>query len=86
MGSAIRMSAFLKSQLPAGSTLTVEIDAADDDWDTVAQHASTVLDGGWIEREFRVDPYTADQGRLRITLTGTPAARPVLSDMRAVSI
>lgn len=86
MGSAIRMSSFVKSRLPAGSTLTVEIDAADDDWSAVAQFASTVLDGGWIEREYRVDPYTAPSGRLRLTLTGTPAARPLLADFRAVSI
>lgn len=86
MGAAIRMSAFVKSRLPAGSTLTVEIDAADDSWETVAQFAATVLDQGWVEREFRKTPYTATQGRLRLTLTGTPAARPVLSDMRAVSI
>jgi hypothetical protein len=86
MGSAIRMSAFLKSRLPAGSTLTVEIDAGDDDWEAVAQFSSTALNDGWTEREFRKTPYTATTGRLRLTLTGTPAARPVLSDMRAVSI
>jgi hypothetical protein len=86
MGAAIRMSAFLKSRLPAGSTLTVEIDKADDDWTAVSQHASTVLNDGWTEREYRQTPYTATEGRLRLTLTGTPAARPVLSDMRAVSI
>lgn len=86
MGSAIRMSAFLKARLPSGSALTVEIDAADDDWDAVTLHASTVLDGGWVEREYRVTPYTAATGRLRLTLTGGPAARPRLADMRAVSI
>lgn len=86
MGSAIRMSAFLKSKLPAGSGLTVEIDAADNSWSAVTQFAQTILDGGWIEREFRRTPYTATVGRLRLTLSGTPAARPVLSDFRAVSI
>ncbi len=86
MGSAIRMSAFIKTFLPAGSTLTVEIDAANDVWTAVTQHAATVLDGGWVEREFRRTPYTATQGRLRLTITGTPAARPRLADMRAVAI
>lgn len=86
MGSAIRMSSFVKTRLPPGSTLTVEIDKADDDWSPVAQFAATVIDQGWTEREYRVTSYTATQGRLRLTLTGSPAARPVLSDFRAVSI
>jgi hypothetical protein len=86
MGAAIRLSAFVKSRLPPGSTLAVEIDAADDNWTPVAQHASTVLDDGWIEREYRVAHYSAPSGRIRLTLAGTPAARPVLSDLRAVSV
>lgn len=86
MGSAIRMSAFLKSILPSGSTLTVEIDANNGTWTTVTQHAATIIDGGWTEREFRVTPYTATIGRIRLTIAGNPAARPVLSDFRAVSI
>jgi hypothetical protein len=86
MGSAIRMSAFYKALLPAGSAATVEIDAADDNWVVVAVHATEAIDGGFIEREHRVTPYTATQGRLRVTLTGTPAARPLLADLRAVSI
>lgn len=86
MGSSIRMSAFVKSRLPAGSTLAVAIDAADDNWTAVTQHAAVTLDEGWVEREYRRAPYTATVGRLRLTLTGGPAARPVLTDMRAVSI
>ena len=86
MGSAIRMSAFYKALLPAGSTATLEIDAADDDWDLVPVHDTKVLNDGNVEREHRVDPYTAVTGRLRLTITGTPAARPLLSDLRAVSI
>jgi hypothetical protein len=86
MGSAIRMSAFYKALLPAGSTATIEIDAADDSWTSVSVHATSVLHDGNIEREHRVTPYTATVGRLRLTVTGTPAARPKISDFRAVSI
>ena len=86
MGASIRMSTFVKTKLPAGSTLTVEVDANDGAWVTVAQFAATVLGDGWTEREYRKTPYTATQGRLRLTLTGTPAARPVLSDFRAISV
>lgn len=86
LGTAVRMSNFYKALLPSGSSVTVEIDKADDSWTTVAVHATTVLDQGFVEREHRVTPYTADEGRLRVTLAGTPAARPRLSDFRAVAI
>jgi hypothetical protein len=86
MGSSIRMSAFYKAQMPAGSAITLEIDAADDDWSSVSVHATEAINEGFTEREHRVTPYTAEMGRLRITMTGTPAARPLLADLRAVSI
>jgi len=86
MGSSIRMSAFYKAFLPTGSTATIDVDAADDSWGAVSVHQTTVLDQGQIEREHRVTPYTATVGRLRMTITGTPAARPRISDFRAVSI
>jgi plastocyanin len=86
MGSSIRMSAFYKALLPAGSAATLDVDAADDSWTSVGVHATEVLNDGNIEREHRVTPYTATVGRLRVTITGTPAARPLLSDLRAVSI
>lgn len=86
MGSNIRVSAFYKASLPAGSAASLEIDAADDDWTPVDVHATALLNEGEIEREHRLAPYTAQQGRLRLTISGTPAARPRLSDLRAVSI
>jgi hypothetical protein len=86
MGTAIRLSAFLKLWLPSGSTVAVAFDKADDDWTSADLEASEVLDFGWIEREYRVDPLTAVQGRMKITLTGSPAARPSIQDLRAVSI
>ena len=86
MGTAIRLSSFAKTRLPAGSTLTAEVDAGDGNWQTVALQASTPLQDGWIEREYRLEPHTAQQGRLRLTLTGTPAARPSVADLRAVII
>lgn len=86
MGASIRMSAIVKTNLPAGSALTVEIDADDGAWASVPQYAATILSDGTTEREYRIDPYTATTGRLRLTLSGTPGARPVLTDMRAVAI
>lgn len=86
MGAAIRMSAFVKAMLPAGSTMLVEIDNGSGVWTEVDMHSADVLGGGWVEREYRKTPYTATSGRLRITLTGSPSARPMIADMRATAI
>lgn len=87
LGTGIRLSVFVKTMLPAGSTLTVEVDAADDNWTPLTLQTTTPLaEPGWNEQEYRVDPYTAQTGRLRLTLTGTPGARPSLADLRAVAI
>lgn len=86
MGTGIRLAALVNTKLPQGSTLTVEVDAADDNWQPLALDTSTPLNDGWIERQFEVNSYTAQEGRVRLTLTGGPSARPSLYDLRAVSI
>ncbi|MBK1868251.1 DUF4815 domain-containing protein [Aestuariivirga sp. YIM B02566] len=86
MGTAIRLSTFLWSQLPAGAAVTIERDAADDNWIEVDETQATALNNGWMEREFTANPVTAVQGRLRVTITGGPGARPAIAEFRSVSI
>ncbi len=86
LGTAVRLSMFIKRITPAGSTLAVQYDKVDDNWDTMNHQSTVPLNEGWSESEYRRNPLTGVQTRLKITLTGTPAARPFLTDMRAVSI
>ena len=86
MGEAIRLTARMKTQLPAGATLTVEHDLADDAWLELTEGPSEPIELGWRERVFERAGITGTQGRLRLTLTGNPAARPVVSDLRTASI
>jgi predicted cupin superfamily sugar epimerase len=86
LGTDVRLDAVMKTVLPAGSTLTVEVDAGDDDWEALPQAAASALADGTFERTYRVDPYSAVEGRLRLSLTGSPAARPAVSDLRAFTI
>jgi len=87
MGTAIRQDIRLKTNIPNGATLTVEIDKHDDTWVSVALAESEILTNGDIDRRYTEDPWTAALGgRVKITLTGTPAARPAVSDLRAYSI
>jgi hypothetical protein len=85
-GETIRLPVRLKTFLPTGSTVTVEYDLADDDWTELPQTEAEAILQGWQERVFEAAGITATQGRLRLTLTGSPAARPALSDLRAASI
>ncbi|WP_336801810.1 DUF4815 domain-containing protein [Kaistia sp. MMO-174] len=86
MGTAVRVMTNLATKLPAGSTLKVEHDAGDNNWVEATFLAQSVLEEGWIEREYKKDPYSATKGRIRLTLTGSPAARPSLADLRSWSV
>lgn len=87
MGADVRLDAIMSTKLPVGSALTVEADASDDSWQTIALATSSPIDGGFIERTYsRPSHVAADGGRLKLTLTGTPAARPSIADLRAFSI
>lgn len=85
-GTAVDFLAFLKTRLPSGSTLKVEIDKADDDWTEVDLAATEPIEGGWTEQEWRLEDWTAYQGRVRLTLTGSPAARPAVADLRTATM
>lgn len=87
MGADVRLDAIMSTKLPVGSSLTMEADAGDDNWQAVALSTSSPIDGGFIERTYsRPSHAAADGGRLKLTLTGTPAARPSVADLRAFSI
>ncbi|WP_189562330.1 hypothetical protein, partial [Mesorhizobium sp. M2A.F.Ca.ET.037.01.1.1] len=78
---------YLKTKIPTGATIAMHGDAANDAWSAMAQVTQTPLqDAGWVERKYNVLNFNANPvGRIRITLTGTPAARPMAYDFRAIS-
>lgn len=86
MGTAVRLSAYMKLLLPTGSDVAVQFDKSDNTWLSSSIQQTDVLDDGWIEREFRYPSITATSGRLKITLTGLPGARPAIQDLRATAI
>ncbi len=87
MGTAVRQDVRLKSRIPAGSTLLVDVDEGDDNWQALTLMETEILTNGDYDRRYTIDPFTAASGgRVRIRLTGTPAARPSVSDLRAFSI
>ena len=83
-GADVRLDVVASTKLPVGSSLVVEADALDDDWETVSQTLATPIDLGFVERTYSEASIAAPLGgRIKLTLTGTPAARPSVADLRA---
>lgn len=86
LGTAIRLTNYVKSLLPSGSTFLIECNDGSGVWTPMPFVSQDVLNGGWLEKRSEKNPYTAVQGRVRVTLTGGPAARPLLSDFRCLVV
>lgn len=87
IGTAVDVTAFMSTKLPVGSSLSVYVDASNDAWTALTQTTATIIDGGFTEREYHKNPYTAALGgRIRLVLTGSPAARPTVADLRAFTV
>lgn len=85
MGTGVNVTARMRALLPSGSSVAVSIDKADDNWQALPADSSDVLGNNWFERKFATTGFTADNGRIKIELTGGPSARPILRDLRAFS-
>ncbi len=87
MGASVRVDAVMSTKLPTGSTLAVEVDAADDTYTAMSLATASPLDDGFIEHTYTTTGHAAPSGgRLKVVLTGSPAARPSIKDLRSFSI
>ncbi len=84
LGVAVKLTSYMKTMLPSGATLEVMYDKADDDWIALPLSATELLtDPAWVEKKFEATGITATEGRLKLTITGGPAARPLVGDLGA---
>lgn len=84
MDGAIGFRALFDRWLPAGSNVTLSVDAADENWQPAAQQSARALGGGWTEPLMSLGGFSAPNGgRVKVTLNGTPAARPAIARLRA---
>lgn len=87
MGNPVDIFVWMKTKLPGSSTLLVEVDKADEDWTTVVQTAVEPIENNWIEATHELSGHAAPSGgRIKLTLTGSPDARPSVADLRTASI
>jgi hypothetical protein len=86
IGTAVKVAAVMAAWQPAGSSITVDVDAVNNTWTNVPSAGAGALGEGWIEPRFEKTPYTAANGRIRITLNGGPGARVAVARLRAYSL
>lgn len=80
------LRALAAAYLPAGSAMAAHYDAADDDWSAMTLAETETLDAGWTEPAYETVGITDPTLRVRLTLTGGPAARPLIARPRAYTI
>ncbi|MGS1093117.1 DUF4815 domain-containing protein [Aquamicrobium terrae] len=87
IGTAVDLIAWLKTYIPTGSSIALAVDNGAGSFSSVAQTAQSPLqDPGWVERRYAKSGHTANPtGRVRLMLSGTPAARPMAYDFRVIS-
>jgi hypothetical protein len=84
LGSAVRLTSYFKAFLPTGATVQMEYDKADDNWQPLPLAATEQLSfPGWAEQKREASGITAIEGRLKISFTGGPNARPLFGDLGA---
>jgi hypothetical protein len=83
-----KVSCTFETLLPGGSGVAVEFQKSDGTWQSVSVTSSTAVGDGWIEQVFAVASFTAGgtTTRVRLTLTGSAAARPQVRQLRLVVI
>lgn len=86
MGSAVRLAAVMSQFTPAGSTVTVAQDNGGGTFNALTAGTSTLIGNNWSDVKYERTPVTAANGRVRITLTGGPAARPAVAALRAYTV
>jgi hypothetical protein len=83
-----RVSVTFEALLPGGSGVVVEVETGTGTWQTVALTGSSAVGDGWTEQVHTVANFSAGGAntRVRLTLSGSAAARPQLRQLRLVVI
>ncbi|EFO31682.1 virulence-associated protein [Roseibium sp. TrichSKD4] len=74
----------IKRFTPSGSSLAISVDKEDGVFEEMTPVENRPLGENWFEVTSQIDAFSAPHGgRIRITLQGTPAARPSVAELRA---
>ncbi|WP_375612350.1 DUF4815 domain-containing protein [Bartonella sp. AA9NXGY] len=83
-GEKARLTSYIKTFLPGGATFTCEMQLDDGGFTPLKlDETEQLTEPLWTERKFISGDKTAKQARLKLTLTGGPSARSMVSDFGA---
>ncbi|WP_336288655.1 DUF4815 domain-containing protein [Bartonella sp. CB60] len=83
-GEKSKLTSYIKTFLPGGSVFSMDIQFDDGDFIPLKlEETEQLSEPLWTERKFISDNKTTKQARLKLTLTGSPAARSMVRDFGA---
>lgn len=87
-GSSPKVVTTFDQYIPSAAAVVVAIEESDLGWLTVTQDSVTQLGDGWLEATHTETSFTdsGTESRVRLTLTGTPASRPLIRNLRVVTV
>lgn len=83
--NAIKAILVYDAYIPAGSSVTPQIQVDNGAWKNMTASNTVIGDEGWSEYTFNTDLSNNNLIKVRLTLTGTPAARPFVSSIRLMA-
>ncbi|WP_026199316.1 hypothetical protein, partial [Lamprocystis purpurea] len=82
-----KVSIYYDALLPGGASVVAEVQRGDGGlWSVAPMVASAVLDGDRIEFRHEIDDFAHDNTRVRLTLSGTATAGPIVKNLRVAII
>lgn len=74
------------AEIPSGASITPEVQLDGGEWLPMTAGATTPQGDGYVEYNFSLNLDQADLAKLRLTLSGTSQARPMLYDLRFMTV
>lgn len=74
------------AEIPSGASVVPEIQLDGGEWESMSAGATTPQGDGYVEYTFSKTISQADMAKLRLTLKGTISARPMLYDLRFMTV
>lgn len=84
-GSNGRISVTFEVLNPGASDVAVAVQKTDGTWQNLTLTSGSQVGDGWVERRYVLTGFTAISTRVKLTLTGTAAARPRVRKLRAIA-
>lgn len=87
-GTSVKVKAIFDANIPAGAAVTVHYKGGDvgDSWVSVPYVSSTAGDNGFMEMVHEITGVNEALIQLRLTMTGTAAARPRVKNLRFMTV